>query len=104
MGEEVPNAPRDIDRPPPAVVRDHVLSGHVVYRPWCQSRIVGRARAAPHRSLQGDVGHEVCWDYAEFGPIGTKRVILVAKCTDTQMLGTTEVTEKGVSGYALLWG
>ena len=104
MGEELPRGPPHVEMPPAAIARDHILSGHVVYRPWCPSCVVGRARAAPHRSVQGDVAHEVCWDYAEFGPIGAKRVILVAKCTATQMLGATEVTEKGVSWYALLWG
>ena len=102
-GVEVPHVPQAPSAPSKELEQEHINSGHAVYMPWCTACVVGRARAAPHRTLQGELAHEIVFDYLEFGPISLKKSILVGKCTASNMLCSTEVPSKGLDGYTVLF-
>ena len=51
-----------------AVRESHRLSGHAVYRSWCDACCAGRGREAPHR--RGNQGYDIpvlSWDYCYLG-------------------------------------
>ena len=65
-----PKAVWSTGEPTREMMEEHVLAGHVPYRPWCEACVAGLGRAGQHRRTSSDREEEVpvvCMDYGCMG-------------------------------------